>query len=468
VVNGGGIWSLVNWLVLLLIFPVTILLIPSQRRFVLIGAGTILLILSIAASAALFHKGHYFFDPTGQIYAWFFMLLWLALQKAVPALGSALQIILTPQDSVDETILPPPGRSELDAALPKTDTSAFVIKSMALKSDRPLSSGTIVERKVEDLQGKNVSEAKDSSAEKPDPLLKSREIAGGTILRCLGSGGFADVYLTWNPRLEVYRAVKVIKPGQPPNVLQRFETEIRIFSKLDHPNIVHSYSVGDWYTLPYVEMEFINWAPLDEILDKCKFLSTEQSLSVAILVCRALQYAHNQTITIYGTNYKGIVHRDLKPANIMMSRTGRIKLTDFGIARPGSVSLHTVDAGAIVGTLPYLAPEQVEGGELTVRADIYALGVTLYEFLTGEKAFPQTEVAQMLNAKLQGTYKPIAPSGRISKDIISVVDKAMATKTIDRYATAQAFKDDLERAFIAHYSQDGFSHIVQLVKRVWQ
>jgi serine/threonine-protein kinase len=302
----------------------------------------------------------------------------------------------------------------------------------------------------------------------PAVIEKLRTLCGGQIIGTLGSGGMADVYLTWNPRLEVYRAIKVIKPGQNPALLERFETEIRIFAKLEHPNIVRCYGVSDWHSLPVVEMEYVSGTSIEGVLRKKGPLTTPQALSITILTCRALHYAHSQTITIYGKAYKGVIHRDIKPANIMLSRSGRVKLADFGIARPTEVSIHTLDSGNVVGTLPYLAPEQLEeNAELTARTDVFALGATLYEMISGKRAFPQRDIQSLIKAKTFGKVEPLAVSPQVPKVLVDAIAKAMATEPSERYATADAFGKDLEKCLRAVGVRDGYSHLRQLADSLW-
>jgi serine/threonine-protein kinase len=238
--------------------------------------------------------------------------------------------------------------------------------------------------------------------------------------------------------------MKVLKPDRKNAFESRFETEIRILSKLAHPHIVQFFGVGDWSGLPFIEMEFVPGSSMDDVLTKCGVLSPRETLAAGIIVCRALHYAHTQSTTIYGKTYDGVIHRDLKPANIMLSKSGKVKLTDFGIARPGEVSLHTLDAGHVVGTLPYLAPEQFDEGEITAGVDIYALGATLYELATGERAFPQTDLTALVKAKATGRIKP--PPASLPPGLAAAVGKAMALRPEERYATAQAMEKDLEKA----------------------
>lgn len=469
--HSPALLSLLNWLVVLLIFPGLALLIPPSRRILSVGSGMGILIVSIVLGMELFKNSHIIWESSSHVYSWFFSLIWLALSNANPSLAIRMPSLqLEPIDPSNSDILNPPAERDFLESIPSTDTAAFVTKTLTSIADKQADSdkektysGTIVEQKLGDIKGTPRPVLKDV-----DVMLKFRELANGLIIRPLGSGGMADVYLVWNPRLEVYRAVKVLKPEQPTNLLKRFETEIRIFSKLDHQNIVHCHSVGDWHSLPYLEMEYINGASLEEVLTKCKVLTVEQTLIIGVLVCRALHYAHNQVITIYGNSYQGIVHRDLKPANIMLSRSGRIKLTDFGIARPGATSLHTVDTGSIVGTLPYLAPEQIDGSALTGQADIYALGVTLYELISGVRAFPHTEITPLINAKSAGIYKPLSQIAKVDKSVSDIIDMAMAVSPSKRFSTAHEFGDTMEKVLTKTITTEAYLHLNALAQRIWQ
>jgi serine/threonine-protein kinase len=277
----------------------------------------------------------------------------------------------------------------------------------------------------------------------------------------------ADVYLVWNPRMEVHRAVKVIKPGLSGQLLDRFETEIRIFANLNHRNIVQCYNAGEWHTLPYLEMEYVPGAPMDSVIEKCGALTGEQTIAMGILICRALHYAHQKTVSVYGKTYKGVIHRDLKPANVMLSKSGRVKLADFGIARPQAVSLHTGDAANIVGTLPYLAPEQLDGKEITHKTDIYALGLTLYEFVAGSRAYPQSEVTSLISAKSKGEIRSLRGSALMPSALADIIDKSIAKEPQDRYDSAHAMERELERALHAVAKEPGKQFLAGLVRRFW-
>jgi len=175
------------------------------------------------------------------------------------------------------------------------------------------------------------------------------------------------------------------------------------FALDEHPNIVEIFYVGTWHNLPYIEMERIDGWTLDEMVTRFGALPVEVATAIAVCVARALNYAHNQKYMIFGKEYRGIIHRDLKPANIMIGREGAVKLMDFGIAKPVKAS-HRTTEGMVVGTMAYLSPEQLQGKEIDMRADIYSFGSVLYELLTGRKTFPEENLARLITDKLSNNF----------------------------------------------------------------
>lgn len=280
----------------------------------------------------------------------------------------------------------------------------------------------------------------------PVPLPDGNEkipLGSGVITRLLGHGGQAAVYEIWNPQLEMYRAVKIINPGSTDIVHQRFQTEIKISAKLKHPNIIEIHGVGEWHGLPFIEMEKVDGTGLDVIIEKWGALPALVCTSIGIQICKALKYAHNQDCTIYGRNYHGVIHRDLKPGNIMVAKTGEVKLMDFGIARPADVSFHTMD-GLVAGTLQYLAPEQIEKKKLDVRTDLYALGASMYEIVTGTMAFPQNNFAQLVAFKTKSKFRPIESfSISIPKRLKHFIYKCMQQEPQNRVADADKLQKEL-------------------------
>jgi serine/threonine protein kinase len=233
---------------------------------------------------------------------------------------------------------------------------------------------------------------------------KPLRLGSGSITSLINAGGMAIVYEIWNSELEVRRAVKLLKPDHTPESEDRFHTEMKITAKLHHPNIVEIYSVGKWNDqLPYIEMELIDGPTLEKVIADSGSLPPEVCTSIGIMVGRALNYAHNQNYMLYGKRYQGVIHRDLKPGNIMVAKDGIVKLMDFGIAKPMTASIHTIE-GVIMGTMQYLAPEQLDGKEVDARADLYSLGVVLYEILTGSRAFPEPNLGKLVTDKLNNNY----------------------------------------------------------------
>jgi serine/threonine protein kinase len=233
---------------------------------------------------------------------------------------------------------------------------------------------------------------------------KPLRLGSGSITSLISAGGMAIVYEIWNQELEVKRAVKLLKPDHTPEGEDRFHTEMKITAKLHHPNIVEIYSVGKWNDqLPYIEMELIDGFTLEKIIADSGSLPPDVCTSIGIMVGRALNYAHNQNYMLYGKRYLGVIHRDLKPGNIMVAKDGIVKLMDFGIAKPMTASIHTIE-GEVMGTMQYLAPEQLDGKEVDARADLYSLGVVLYEMLTGTRAFPEANIGKLVTNKLNNNY----------------------------------------------------------------
>ncbi|MBN2356144.1 CHASE2 domain-containing protein [candidate division KSB1 bacterium] len=470
--KGGGIFGILNWALALVLFPGLALIFSGLHKRIGVFVGTGLLVASLIIGFILFQHLHYFWNPAHHLFAWLFSLVWLAGRKTPVATQVIEPLKLEVADESAAESIQPPSEEALLATIPKTATAHHILNTMSGDvATTILKPGQIDEtgkKRQDDKTAPGGKEPMDRDRLSDEHVLKFQQIGNSKIVKVLGSGGMADVYLIWNPRMEVYRAVKVLKPNQPEAFMERFETEIRISSKLDHPNIVHSYGVGEWHSLPYVEMEYINGASVEEIIRKCGPLTAEQTGIIAILVCRALDYAHNLKLSIYGKTYNGVVHRDLKPANILLSRIGRVKLTDFGIARPAAVSLHTQDTGNVVGTLPYLSPEQLDGHDIDAQADIYALGLTMYEMLTGKRAFQQKEVSALIRAKSLGKMdKPLSASAMVPKPLIDIVNRAIQTEKKQRYPDAATMMDDLEVFLRDRLDTPGYLHLQQLANSYW-
>jgi serine/threonine protein kinase len=235
------------------------------------------------------------------------------------------------------------------------------------------------------------------------PTLIGRTLAHYRITAAIGAGGMGEVYRATDTKLGRDVALKVLpaEMASSPERLERFRREARAVAALNHPHIVTIHSVEEADGVHFLTMELVEGQPLDHLIAE-GVLPRERFLEIAAALADALAAAHD----------KGIVHRDLKPANVMVGRDGRVKVLDFGLARmrgpqadesTGSqlpTDLHTSE-GAVMGTAPYMSPEQVSGLEVDHRTDIFSLGVVLHEMATGTRPFQGSSAAALLSAILR-------------------------------------------------------------------
>jgi len=260
----------------------------------------------------------------------------------------------------------------------------------------------------------------------PPPLSElARLFPQLEILGLIGSGGMGAVYRVRQPALDRVVALKVltVQAAASAGFAERFTREARALARLSHPSIVALYEFGQADGLPYLIMEYVEGVNLRQ-LERVRRLSPREVLQIVPQICDALQYAHDE----------GVVHRDIKPENVMVDRKGRVKITDFGLAKllgvePAAVKL--THSGQVVGTPHYMAPEQVERPlEVDHRADIFSLGVVFYEMLTGELPL--------------GRFAP--PSHRVQVDVRldEVVLQTLEKEPSRRYQRAQQVKTAVE------------------------
>ncbi|MFN0170317.1 MAG: protein kinase domain-containing protein [Bryobacteraceae bacterium] len=233
------------------------------------------------------------------------------------------------------------------------------------------------------------------------PLPPSTRLGPYEITTAIGSGGMGEVYRARDTRLNRVVAIKVLLAGHAsrPELRQRFEREARLISSLNHPNICVLYDVGRHEDIDYLVMEYLEGETLADRLRKGP-IPQPQLLRIAIQIAEALELPHRQ----------GLAHRDLKPGNVMLTKSG-VKLLDFGLARPTGLRAPTQDEptltgpiteqGAIVGTVQYMAPEQLEGKPFDTRSDMFAFGAILYEMATGRRPFEGESVASTIAAILE-------------------------------------------------------------------
>ena len=256
------------------------------------------------------------------------------------------------------------------------------------------------------------------------------------IQRKLGAGGMADVYLAEDQELGRRVAIKILnsRHGNDDQFIERFRREAKNAAALNHPNIVSIYDRGEAEDTYYIAMEFLDGRTLKELIISRGAAPINVAIEYARQILSALRFAHRH----------GIVHRDIKPHNVLVDGEGRVKVTDFGIARAGTSQM--TETGSIVGTAQYLSPEQARGGEVDPRSDLYSLGVVLYELLTGKTPFDGETPVEIAMKHLSTTPKP--PSSLrpdVPRELDMVVLRALAKNPDDRYQSADEMESDLER-----------------------
>jgi tRNA A-37 threonylcarbamoyl transferase component Bud32 len=276
-------------------------------------------------------------------------------------------------------------------------------------------------------------------------------LGSGRSCGILGRGGMATVYRIYNEVLEIYRALKLMlyhrhcdNEEELLAAIRRVEMEAKIWAKLHHNNIVQVHDFGKWNGIPFLEMELVEGSDLKTLLYNRGALSPEVVTSIGIFVARALSFAHRQNYQLYGESYSGLIHRDIKPQNILCSKTGDIKLADFGLAKPSEFTTNTV-VGTFVGTPQYAAPEQLLSTALDARTDIYSVGTVLYEMIAGHEMFPQESIMTIFAARQANQYKPLARVRRnVHRDLVAIVDKCTRLDSADRFGSATALLEALE------------------------
>lgn len=270
--------------------------------------------------------------------------------------------------------------------------------------------------------------------------LQDRMLGDFRILRRLGRGGMAEVYLAEQMQLKRNVAIKVVHKDRvsDPTYLKRFKTEAMAAGSLSHPNIIQVIMIGEQEGFEYIAQEYVPGMNLREFLSRKG--PPELALAVRIIkqVASALQAAHSA----------GIVHRDIKPENIMITRKGEVKVADFGLAQltQGGERVNLTQEGVTMGTPLYMSPEQVNGSKVDLRTDIYSLGVTCYHMLSGAPPFRGETAISIAVQHLKQEPEPLEKiRGDLPPLLCRMVHKMMAKDPDKRYQTAQAILKDLKR-----------------------
>lgn len=270
------------------------------------------------------------------------------------------------------------------------------------------------------------------------------------IHELLGVGGMAYVYKAYDNIEKRWAAIKILKEELAGNsdFLRRFRNESKAIAVLSHPNIVKVYDVSFGDRIQYIVMEYIDGITLKQYIEQQGEIKWREALYFTVQILRALQHAHE----------KGIIHRDIKPQNIMLLEDGTIKVTDFGIARFSQAETQTMTDKAI-GSVHYIAPEQARGGYINDKADIYSVGVMLYEMLTGQLPFVADNAVSVAIMQMQAEPTPpsrINPS--IPKGLEEITMHAMEKNPAQRFPSAADMLEDVERfrrnpEIVFHYGE---------------
>ncbi|MGW4031946.1 Stk1 family PASTA domain-containing Ser/Thr kinase [Streptomyces sp. NPDC004838] len=258
----------------------------------------------------------------------------------------------------------------------------------------------------------------------------------------LGRGGMAEVYLAHDTRLGRTVAVKTLRAdlARDPSFQARFRREAQSAASLNHPAIVAVYDTGEDYvdgvSIPYIVMEYVDGSTLRELLHSGRRLLPERTLEMTTGILQALEYSHRN----------GIVHRDIKPANVMLTRTGQVKVMDFGIARAmGDAGMTMTQTSAVIGTAQYLSPEQAKGEQVDARSDLYSTGCLLYELLTVRPPFVgDSPVAVAYQHVREEPQPPSTFDPEITPEMDAIVLRALVKDPDYRYQSADEMRADIE------------------------
>ena len=256
------------------------------------------------------------------------------------------------------------------------------------------------------------------------------------ILQLLGQGGMGAVYKARDRELDRFLALKVIRPelAVHPDILHRFKQELILARQVTHRNVIRIFDLGEAEGIKFITMDFIEGQDLKNVVSEQGKLGWDESVRVMEQVCLALEAAHAE----------GVVHRDLKPQNIMLDKSGRVYVMDFGIARSTEMGGMT-QTGTLLGTPEYMSPEQVMGEHVDARSDLFTLGVIFYQLLTGDMPYKADTVQKAMFKRTRELPKPaIEIDPTVPKFLSDVAEKCLQLDVTLRYQSAKEIREDLE------------------------
>ncbi|MDQ1913185.1 Stk1 family PASTA domain-containing Ser/Thr kinase [Paenibacillus sp. GD4] len=262
------------------------------------------------------------------------------------------------------------------------------------------------------------------------------------ILERVGGGGMAIVYKGLDILLHRHVAVKILRQQyvHDEEFIQRFRREAQAAASLSHPNVVSIYDVGQEEDVHYIVMEYVEGHTLNSLIKERAPLQVEEAIHIAVQICDALDHAHHNQI----------IHRDIKPHNILIGRNGRVKVTDFGIARAVTSSTIT-QTGSVVGSVHYFSPEHAKGTPTGEQSDLYSLGIVMYQMLTGRLPFlGESPISVALKHLQEDVEEPRKVNPLIPQSVENIILRAMRKSTTERYRTAQDMMSDLEACLQPH------------------
>ncbi len=274
----------------------------------------------------------------------------------------------------------------------------------------------------------NSTPARDSVRVMDRVDLTNRQLGGYRVLHRLGSGGMSDVYLAFQENLHRHVALKVMRVdlAASPEHVKRFLQEARAAASMVHPNIVQVYDVGEQQNLQYIAQEYIAGCSLRSYIQRVRSLRVDETVSILMQISAAL----SKSASI------GIVHRDIKPDNILLTPDGEVKVADFGLSRAHTSKENLTEVGVALGTPTYMSPEQVQGQPVDIRSDLYSLGVTAYQMLTGRPPF-EGETALALAVQHVQNKPPDILKLRpdVPPKLVAIINRLLEKKAEDRFVS---------------------------------